>query len=211
VNAISGFGLKGASPFFFAAAILLGLSLWPLIGELVLLEKRIGLSTIPNWLELRLEDLASQRRETSPILALLTLAIVPGVVEELFFRGWLFTAMERAMPPIRAIVLAALLFALFHLFTGGVVLVERVLPTALLGLLLGWIRWRSGSTWPGMVMHVAYDGLLAAGMLFPKKLGSLSEALETKDHIPIEWLVGGTLVAALGVALVWLGGKPARE
>ena len=51
---------------------------------------------------------------------------------------------------------SAVLFGVFHevLFSG------RLLPSTFLGLVLGFVRLRSGSVLPGIVLHVLHNGLL---------------------------------------------------
>jgi sodium transport system permease protein len=205
VNLLTGFRLRPAALLFFAAAIVLGLSFWPLIAEILVLEKQARIWTMPEWLEQKLGELAAQRREIAPVFVLFGLAIMPAIVEELFFRGWLFTALERALRPLSVILLTALLFSLFHLFTGGVPLIERLLPTALLGLVLGWLRWKSGSVFPGMLMHVAHNGLLVSLAILPGTFGALSAAVEGEGHVPLVWLLGTAAAVGFGCVLIWLG------
>ena len=79
-----------------------------------------------------------------------SLLLAAPVMEELFFRGllpWLWQRRWR-----RGVVLGpALVFALSHASLPS-------LPSLLiLGLLLGWLRQRSGSLVPGMVLHFAVN------------------------------------------------------
>ena len=83
----------------------------------------------------------------------LVLGLTPGICEELFFRGLVFSGMRRlgAWP---AVLVTALLFGLAHAS------IYRLLPTFILGVLLGVLRWRSGSVVPGIVMHAVNNGLI---------------------------------------------------
>ncbi|MFL5342255.1 MAG: type II CAAX prenyl endopeptidase Rce1 family protein, partial [Gemmataceae bacterium] len=204
VSLVSAFRLRRAPLLAFAAAVVLGLSLWPLVAQLLVWQEQAGFSTMPQALRDRLHDLVAQRRESWPVLVLLALAVVPAVVEELFFRGWLFTALERAMSPWKVVLLTAALFGLFHLFTGGVVLVERLLPTALLGAVLGVLRWRSGSTLPGVIMHLLHNGLLVSMSLFPESFGPLAQAVEGTGTVPVMWLAAGLGGTTAGVIALYL-------
>jgi hypothetical protein len=47
-----------------------------------------------------------------------------------------------------------LLFGLFHVVIGSPASPERFLPSVFMGLLLGWLAWRSGSVLPGMLLHL---------------------------------------------------------
>ena len=88
-------------------------------------------------------------------LNLITYAIVPGVVEELVFRGWFLGAL-RPFGERRALVLSALIFGLAH---GNL----TQLPFAfILGLLFGFIFLRTGRLWPCMIIHAANNGMSVA-------------------------------------------------
>ena len=79
--------------------------------------------------------------------ALLVMVGAP-VVEELFFRGLFFSALrKRGVGPVLTIAITGVVFAGFH-FEPTRFLV--LLPT---GLLLGWVRWKTGSTGAAMVAH----------------------------------------------------------
>jgi membrane protease YdiL (CAAX protease family) len=97
----------------------------------------------------------------------LFLATMPGIAEEVAFRGVLLAAAERAAPAARQLagvpvsVGAGLLTAAFvglHGFGLGTAI--SVLPAALLYL---WLRLRSGSVLPPIVAHNLWNlGVLAA-------------------------------------------------
>ena len=83
---------------------------------------------------------------------LLFISVAPGVCEEVFFRGYFQRRLQRRWSPWAAIGVTSLLFALFHMVPHTVV---AVFP---LGVWLGWIAWRTGSIWPGVVCHAFVNG-----------------------------------------------------
>jgi membrane protease YdiL (CAAX protease family) len=81
--------------------------------------------------------------------------VVAGVapfVEELTFRGLGFSLLER-YGRWTAIVAVGVLFALAH----G--LVQALPELALFGCALAWLRWRTGSVVPGMVLHASFNAI----------------------------------------------------
>ena len=84
--------------------------------------------------------------------ALIVIACLqPGVVEELAFRGLILTAMCRVMKAREAIMVSALLFMTIHLAVAS-------FPHLLvIGLVLGYLRIRSGSLYPCMLMHFTHN------------------------------------------------------
>jgi ABC-2 type transport system permease protein/sodium transport system permease protein len=206
VRVATGFQLAAPSLIAVIGAVCLGLSLWTFIGELAALQEKIGFSTIPEQLRYAVHAAKEQWR-TAPFPVLIAMALIPGIVEEFFFRGYLYSALAAASRPWSAIIVSALLFGAFHLFLGGSPALERFLPSTLMGLVLALVRWRSGSIWPGVVLHVLHNGLLLSVDLFPATFGSVADAIESTGHIPPIWLLGGAGVAAIGGFAVWFSGR----
>src|SRR5690606_19846132 len=77
-------------------------------------------------------------------------ALTPAVCEELVFRGILLQGLSREMPVTRAVLGSAVIFGAFHLSFETVI---RFLPTAWLGVLLGYVAWRTRSVYPSIMMH----------------------------------------------------------
>jgi membrane protease YdiL (CAAX protease family) len=70
------------------------------------------------------------------------------IVEEVFFRGYAYGALrKRGLNAFWTIVITAVVFAGFHLEPMRFLI---LLPT---GLVLGWVRWHTGSTGAAMVAH----------------------------------------------------------
>ena len=84
--------------------------------------------------------------------AVVFLGVLAGVVEETLFRG--------ALLPRFGIVVTAILFAALHIQYA---VSFATLEVFVLGIGLGWLRVRSGSTLPCIVTHAGYD--IAVGFL----------------------------------------------
>ena len=83
------------------------------------------------------------------------IAVVAPVVEELTFRGLGFTLLHRFGTPI-AIIGTGLAFGAWH----GLV---QALPILIVfGAGLAWIRARSDSVYPGMLLHAAFNSIALA-------------------------------------------------
>jgi membrane protease YdiL (CAAX protease family) len=91
-----------------------------------------------------------------PAALLVGLALLAGLaplVEELNFRGLLYGWLAGRWGSGIAFIGSSLAFAAAHVEFAHVIL---VLP---LGLMFGWLRWRSGSLWPSLVAHMVNNGL----------------------------------------------------
>ncbi|MCS7082241.1 MAG: CPBP family intramembrane metalloprotease [Bacteroidetes bacterium] len=94
---------------------------------------------------------ALQDRSALP-LHLVLVAAIPALCEELLFRGYVLRNLMRTWPLWAALLVSGLLFGLYHLR------LTQVLPLALLGVLLGYLVWRTGSVWTAVAVHFANNG-----------------------------------------------------
>lgn len=102
---------------------------------------------------LRFFEALADKEHHGTLATYLVLAVSPGICEEFVFRGVVFGILSRIWRPGRALVVAAALFAAFHLS------VYRFAPVFLVGLAVGGVAWRTGSLLPAMGLHAAYNAL----------------------------------------------------
>ncbi len=77
--------------------------------------------------------------------------ITPAILEEIAFRGLLQHWLQVAITPLKALVLASALFAAMHFSVVSYPYLFGV------GMLLGWVKWNTGSLYPGMVIHFIHN------------------------------------------------------
>jgi sodium transport system permease protein len=197
----SGFLLRPASVLAFLGALVLGVSLWPLVHEVLAYLDRAGLTTMPE--ERRTEILAAMQRVRGlvPVGVMIAVQVLPGLVEELFFRGFLLSSLRKLFNGPISILISAVLFGLAHWVITPVFGLERLVLTTLLGLVLGWVAWRSGSVLPAMLLHGCHNGILA--WLGYQQAGEGGDASLTSTQL----LLIAVAVAVVGAVLVWLGGR----
>jgi len=92
----------------------------------------------------------------SLVSTLFVFAVLPGICEELLFRGFLLGGLRRKLSMWQLVVVVGLLFALYHMSS------EKILVVSLLGMLLTFICLRTGSILPAMLVHIANNGLALA-------------------------------------------------
>jgi sodium transport system permease protein len=192
------------------AALLLGLCLWPWVHELNLLLRNLGFVSLREEHLKRVQDMLQQWRALSPLLIVAAVAVVPAVVEELFFRGYLLSALLSVLRPRSAILSSAALFALFHVILGSVLAVERFVPSLLLGVLLGWICWRTASVWPGMLLHSLHNGCVALLGYYQPWLTERGWPASETVHLPAAWLAVAMVGVGAGVVGIHYGASRER-
>lgn len=113
-----------------------------------------------------------------PTLGLAAFAsLQAAVVEELIFRGLAFSYLKKRFPVWVAILLPAILFGFAHVWWG----LGRVAVTALIGILVALLRWRTDNVWGPMAVHF----LVNFGFPIPAWVG---------------WLIAVILAAGLEMA-----------
>lgn len=89
----------------------------------------------------------------------LTATVLAPLFEETLFRGVLLPALARRLGPLPAVLASAAVFALAHLS------LTELVPLLVLGVGLGWLRWRSGRLAASVLMHGLWNGLTFLNLL----------------------------------------------
>ncbi len=94
------------------------------------------------------------------LLTFISLVVVPPLVEEFMFRGFLFTGLRSKLPFAWAAVITSILFASLHLAEGaGGVLWVAGIDTFVLSLFLCFLRERTGNLWAGIALHAVKNSV----------------------------------------------------
>ncbi len=85
------------------------------------------------------------------VVAFLAVCVVAPFVEEIAYRGVLFSSLRECWGQPVAIVVAGCLFGMAHLVP------LLMIPTALLGMALAWVYTSTRSLWASMAAHACYN------------------------------------------------------
>ncbi|MFG0335263.1 MAG: ABC transporter permease subunit/CPBP intramembrane protease, partial [Maioricimonas sp. JB049] len=153
------------------AAIVLPLALQPLAIEL-LGHLQWFFPDLPPGAARMLEAMSD---EALPLwLPMLAFAVAPAICEELAFRGFILSGLQRSGRTWLPIVMSSIAFGVVHMIP------QQVFNAMLLGIVLGLLAIRSGSLWPGVLFHFIFNGLQVAQTRIPPELF---------DSAPLTWLV----------------------
>ena len=153
-------------------------------------------TTIGKWMKASEESAAKQigfmlKRNTVQdlFLNLVLVAVFAGIGEELLFRGVLQRLFIKLFKnPWAGILVTAFIFSAIHLQFYGFI------PRFILGILLGLIYWYSGSLWPAIIAHFAYDAFAVVMIWF-------NPALADQESVTVS-LGNKSIVAAISLALI---------
>lgn len=117
------------------------------------------------------EDILSILSELeSPVWFFIVSVILAPVIEELFFRGFLFQGFRQRYGWIPSLLLSSGIFAAAHLDPFSFI------PTFLLGVVMAYVYHRSNSVWPGIILHFLNNGFAMCALL---------AAIELQEFIPV--------------------------
>jgi membrane protease YdiL (CAAX protease family) len=132
-------------------AVFLGLTA---ADALVTLLARSGSGAVAAFHRAIGEEAGHSSAAPATVAILLYAGVLAPFGEELVFRGVLFRALRARLPVAVAIVLSALAFALLHPYRAA------IYQVALVGILSGWVYHRTGSLWPSILAHAAWNTML---------------------------------------------------
>ena len=157
----------------------------------------------PAWKSLEEALEATENRIEAMLLSLLThgsigwnllfLAVVPGVVEELFFRGALQGLLFRLTRPVIAIWITAFVFSAIHGQVYGFI------PRLLLGGVMGYLAFYGQSLLPAIWAHFLNNAYATMGGYIAIHFLNAPQYVKS-DYRPPVWvaLVGAAIAGAAG-------------
>ena len=104
------------------------------------------------------DQLILQQSKVAPLSTYATLfaaVFIAPFCEEVFFRGFVFPGLRHGMPLGWAIVISSLLFGVAHADPGSFPVLFVI------GLALAFLRWRTQSIWPCIMLHMLNNGIAA--------------------------------------------------
>jgi len=128
---------------------------------------------------------------------ILVAAALPALAEEILFRGVVLSAFRQKLPTALAVVAAGVMFGLFHLTPQTAF---RFVPTAWLGIVIGWAVVLSGSLPLGIAPHFLNNAVVLAVIAWPALSGDASGGPDV--DAPLVLLITGGLVFLIGLRIL---------
>lgn len=191
---------KPVPVFFMAIAMIVMVSAFPMVAWLGDLNQHMHLpqnwKRVENWMRkaeadsnIMLRHLLKMNSIKDLLAMLITLALIPAIVEEFFFRGILQRLFVQILKrPWAGIIVTAIIFSAIHgQFLG-------FFPRAVLGIVLGALFWFSGSLWPGIVAHFINNALQIILVYYNPGFA------DQEPNFAVGLITGSTLIVA---GLLW--------
>jgi membrane protease YdiL (CAAX protease family) len=128
-----------------------GVTFWGLGLMLFGFGLLIGVTSLTGVAQWKFASAISWRFVLSAIVAYLG----TGVWEEFYFRGYMYRTLTDYGKPA-AYIVSILIFSFIH-FTEETIEVTRVVDLLLVSFMLTYVYDKTGSIWPGVILHGAWD------------------------------------------------------
>ena len=133
---------------------------------------------------------------------ILLIGLLPGIAEEILFRGYVQRRFVDRWGPAAGIAVTSIIFGLFHVTPHGIAL------ATIIGVWLGVLAYRTGSIVPGILCHAAINSGWNVWQV-GKKLWGLPETPSTATSV-----IGITLMVLFFALSIWALAtqiRPAKE
>jgi len=139
--------MRGITPMLAGALVVVLVGLWPFIFAGASLLTRV-------WPISDVMMAAFAPFQEAPWIGLLVIGFLVPIAEEALFRGALLGVLLERYSARWAVPVSALIFGLVHLS-------QQFVGALALGLVMGWLRVRTRSLWPGLVLHMLNNTAVA--------------------------------------------------
>ena len=153
----------------FTVAVIAWMAVIPAVAMIEVIVQTITqmmATTIAEGKQLAVEQI--QNLAPTPYIMYINMALVCTAIpfiEELIFRGYLYNAFKQRIGKKWGGVLAALIFAIFHLAPAQGVKNLELLPCLwLLGCCLGYIYERQQNLWAPILLHMIFNAISLVGI-----------------------------------------------
>ena len=166
---------------------------------------------MPEALSKLAETMLSNDQSWAATLKLIfAIAFSAAVCEEILFRGAVFSSLNKPGKGLMAITITAVLFAIMHMS------IYRLMPTFLLGMVLGYLTWRTGSIYNSILAHLVNNSIPV--LLLTGKLPALKnwldqfEGTNPADIKPMPlWLIAAAIAVIVSVIIYFESTKKHLE
>ncbi|MCO6495506.1 MAG: CPBP family intramembrane metalloprotease [Bacteroidetes bacterium] len=127
------------------------------------------------------------------MIRLFVMALLPAFVEEVFFRGLLQRYVSEWFgSAVAGIIVSALVFSLFHFKF------EQIIPIFYVGLLFGYIYFRTRNLAYTILMHFVHNGFIVALTYYVG--GTEAKEFMKDDYVPgVAWVLPSLLGLGIGI------------
>jgi membrane protease YdiL (CAAX protease family) len=168
-------------------------TIWLSLGVVIITDEIDRLTNLifpqPDFFNQLVEQLQADSTVAVILLALAIVVFAP-LGEELLFRGFLQQRLELLWKDItRAVLVTSMFFALIHMNPYWIIQIY------LLGVILGYLAWRTGSVLPSFILHGLNNGL---ALILNREHVFIERYYSWNGHVSPLWLVVAISLVIIG-------------
>ncbi|MBR6513364.1 MAG: CPBP family intramembrane metalloprotease [Clostridia bacterium] len=192
--------------FFAAAVMMMGVNMW----ENASTYAYVGVFGMSEQSDLTF--LNSFFSGVSPIMALIIIALIPAICEELLFRGYLLDSLKGKKSGVAAVIITSILFSLLH-FDYTSLNFYKLIPLLIMALAFGYITLKTDSVLIPMIFHFINNANALISYYTLKSQGVTTEEVSVAADPVYLWYALAGFGAGLGLIYFgtrFLSGKPRK-
>ena len=124
------------------------------------------------------------------IWGFITIVLAASILEEILFRGIVLEGLLRNYNPFKAILWSSLFFGIFHMNPW------QFVAAFFIGMAIGYLYWKTGSIWVGILMHAINNGIAFYLMATYPDVDSVGEIFN------LEW-IGSSSIFLMAIVIIW--------
>ena len=134
--------------------------------------------------------------EDKTIYTGIMVVVIGPLFEEILFRGMILDGFLKRYSPWKSILWSSLIFGLFHLNPW------QFVPAFILGILMGYVYWKTGSLWLCIFVHFINNGLSYLALFFVDEQNAVVADLfpEHRDYLLSYFISVGIVI----LGTLWL-------
>ena len=162
----------------------------------------VGMTLMSTFGEIIQPPIPTAENLQEYLILMLVIAVSAGICEEVFFRGLILRGYE-GLGPAKAIVISSVLFGIFHFN------LQNLLGPIVLGLIFGFLVYRTDSIFAGILGHITNNGVAVtlgyiANIANERLLDQNVESIQGAMPGTLQ-LVGATFVVGIWATVSGLG------
>ena len=193
--------LPSIGSFFSAVVFMLGASMWENASSYIY----VAVFGMPEQNDMVfLENFFSN---VNPTVALIIIALIPAVCEELLFRGYIFDSFKGKKSKVVAVIVSSVLFSVIHFDA------YKTVPILIMALAFGYITAKTDSVVIPMIFHFINNSM-AVISFYATRGQDTEEVLASVSDSTYIWYA--VMAIGMGLVLVYFGsrllsGKPRKK
>ncbi|WP_454055185.1 CPBP family intramembrane glutamic endopeptidase [Clostridium sp. Marseille-Q7071] len=153
--------LKKTKPMNIVIAVLIGTSVWLFNSGILVLLQLNGL--LMEQFQ-GMNEILNPLTEGNLFIMVLTIGIVAPFAEEFLFRGVIYRTLSKNISIPVTIIIQGVLFGIYH---GNLI---QGVYASLLGIIFGFITYKTQSLWPAIIAHMANNTI---AVIIPTVMGDI--------------------------------------